>query len=426
LVRFASTGVLGQNRRLRMIAGRLVHDNFMSPVRAVVIEMNRGCRSDLNWVKLHCEKSRLSELSSIQNGVLVKVVDIGSDGLQVRDDSVSECVSVKLSEKEVDYARLLHVGDLIVIWKPRVVDGKLAFCEVSLVLRLPILDAAVHDSRDCELHGVVDTVAHSCELYEWVGCQCQVLGNSGVRTTIVFPKETGFEARRILSSVRHGHFIWLFHMIESGRDRDVFVFSAHSVIFNLNCIRGLLDSMIVRPIPICDIGVYDSVVVRSVIVDIHVSIVRIHVDCGCVVNDMNCARCSVSYGERHRQDLLMRIVIEDGGLESVVCYGRPESCDLLGYDVNDWESQLPRIRDKLLESRRGMEYVFFISRSRAIDVGLMEGDGEVWIIDGIALGRDETSRTVRVLCDLLGSSDRYAVGFAGDSCFHNRGFEDGM
>jgi hypothetical protein len=163
-----------------------------------------------------------------------------------------------------------------------------------------------------------------------------------------------------------------------------------------------------------------SAVVRGVIVDLSVSVVRIHVDCGCVVTKAVCPRCSVAFGERHKRDLLLKLVIEDGGLESVVCYGRPESCDLLGYDVDDWETQFPQVRKRLLESRRGMEYVFFIVPCRPVDVGLDEAKEDIWYIDAISLGRDETSRTVRALCDLLGSDDRYAIGFAGDSCFHNR------
>jgi hypothetical protein len=404
-----------------LIAEPLLNDEIMQPVRSVLIELDSPSARDLKWVKNHCFKEALGSLQEnrVPDGLLLHITEIESEFCVVADESASSGTRLVMSGPESGLLKILHVGDLIVLWRSIRVEEGLGFGDFTAVLRLPVLNDAVRDPRDCEFHGIVQTIAHSASGYEWTGCQIDVIGRGRIRKTIVFPKGTAFSQKKGLGEVRNGHFVWLFHLCADVGDPNLLQFGQASIIFDVSIMPSLLDSMIVRSIPFSSLDYFVNAVVRGVVIALSVEIVQTHLDCGCVVNRTVCPRCSVPFDGRHRRDLRLVIIVEDGSTEAMKLYGLATSVDFFGYDASDWESQLPRVREKLIETKRGCEFVFFVSRCPSIDFGLTEQTGDVWRADAMAKGREETSRTVRGLVGLLQDDSPFHIGFTGDSLFHN-------
>ena len=422
MVQFVGTTILAAGRQLRMIASDLIHDTFMLPVRAIVIEMGLGRKSDYLWVKRQCQPNMLAQLraQSEVDAIMVKVIDKQDDCLFVKDDSVKTPMKVELDSKVIDYSCLLRIDDVIVIWRPELRGDplRIEFGEKTAILRLPMLHREEMDCRDAHVNGVVDTISYSVNSGEWLGCQVDVLETSGTRRTIVFPRSTLCEQKMILRSVRSGHFIYLFHLLTSSDNKNILTFTDESVLYNVNSFVSLVESMVVRPVPISLVAGYLSGVIRAVIIEFDVSLAEIHIDCGCVLQDEHfCPKCGAQVDGRQRQEMLLRFLLDDGSLDCLTAYGTPSTVAMFKYDAQDWVSQPDFQKTRAIKAFIGSEWIFFVSRSAPLEFG--EKDGPLWRIDNISRGTDETPRTVRSLLGTLESGDQYIVGTCGTSMFTN-------
>jgi hypothetical protein len=218
--------------------------------------------------------------------------------------------------------------------------------------------------------------------------------------------------------VRNGHFIWLFHLVESPDDANLLSFAEDSAIYNVNTMRSIFDSMVVRPVPMAQLMSFASGVVRAVVLALHVTAIDVHLDCGCAIRKGICPRCSVDYGARHRRELALTCLLDDGSCEPVVVHGLASACDFFVNDVSDWQ-QLNQMQGNMIGSVIGREFVFFLSRCRPADFGFDEDEGELWRIDAVSPGSEETNRTGRTLVELLKSDSEYQIGYTSASFFHN-------
>lgn len=420
LIQFVGTAILAPGRQLRMISGELIHDTFMTPIRAVIVEMSLGRNSDYLWVKRTCQPNILSTLNSQStvNAIMVKVVDKNPHCLFVKDDSVSDPIKLELTEKELDYASLLKIDDIVIIWRPDVNGDpvRLSFTDKTVIIRLPILHSEVTDPRDVCLCGIVNTISYSVRRGEWIGCQLDIIDRNDIRRTVVCPTSTSCEQKRVLASIRDGHFVYFFHLLASNGEDSVLKFTDGSTIYNMNCMVTLVESMVARPIPISKISFYLSGVVRAEIVEFEVILADIHIDCGCVISDLFCPKCGSEVEGRIKKEAVLRLTIDDGSL-NLTAYGTSATVDFFVYDGNDWSSQLEFHKNKVIREKIGSEWVFFLSRCSRSEFGGKED--AMWRIDKVIRGRDETARTIRVLIGNLQSGEPYEIASCGRSMFNN-------
>jgi hypothetical protein len=186
LAQFVGTQLLGPNRRVRMVAGPLVNDSFMLPVRVVVIDLESHSHADVRWVKTHSHTLSRLRPNHVPDSLFVKVSGVSHHSISLIDDSHPEPVQLDLSDKDLGYGRLLRIGDLIVVWRAEQGDEQhLLFGPLTAIIRLPILDRDVSDPRDCQCRGIVTAVAHSTSGIEWTGCHLEI-----GRKKITFERDT--------------------------------------------------------------------------------------------------------------------------------------------------------------------------------------------------------------------------------------------
>jgi hypothetical protein len=206
----------------------------------------------------------------------------------------------------------------------------------------------------------------------------------------------------------------MFHLCEEVDDPSLLNFRVGAKLFNGSVMPSILDSMVVRRVLLLTIGDFLNGVVREVIVRITAAFVRVHVNCGCVVKETVCSRCSVTFDDPDRRDLRMEIMVEDGSVEPVMLYTLASSVDLFGHDADGWEAQLSSVREKMTAMKCGSELVFVVSRCPGVEFGLVDTVGEMCRADAAVEGREETVRAVRSLAGVLEDDTPYTIRFTGD------------
>ncbi|KAH0788946.1 hypothetical protein GPJ56_007158 [Histomonas meleagridis] len=420
LSQFIDTPILKQNRKLRMISSHFIND-VMLPKRSILIEMEND-EEDFRWVNEHKVLNVLQWTHSrnAPDSLLVQIYSKTEHGFLVQDDSTIEPIELVLSQDEIDYLRLLEVNDLILIWKPLITDEpkQIEFSSSSIILRLPILSQSEYeDSHDISFYGIIESIAHSVHKTEWTGCQFDLITKGNQRKTVIFEKTVPFNIKKQLSSIREGHFVWLFHLVI---DSDgMYLFYENSTLFNLNIIRGFMNSMIITPISIHSLLNFTSGLIKGIITDLKLRSVIVHTDCGCVINSetLSCPRCMINAGGRRSKLLLYHVYIEDGSIEEFDAFGLSNTFDILGYDGDDWESQVADVKEKIIRKTIGKEYVFFVSNADASEFGIKNYDEQVWRIDTYEEGSVETNKEIRYLIDIIKNEQKYEVGNCGCSKF---------
>lgn len=418
---FINTTILKKNRKIRIIANHII-DNVMLPKQSILIELD-DTKEDLIWVKEHCTINILqwTNMRNLQDAIFVQVCDKKENSLFIQDDSTKVPIEVKLRIDDLDYLELLQIGDFILIWKPEMNNNKqIILNQNTVILRMPVLmeDKKIIDPYDISICGIVTNISHNVNKLEWTGCNIEILNNNQ-RKILFIPKSIDFNVKKLISIIRENHFIWAFHIYYN--EGNSYNFNDKSTIYDLNVIDGFLSSMIATPISIHFIFNYLSGLVKGVITNITISTIIIHLDCGSSIDQsFNCSRCSIDVSGRRSRVLLYHVNIDDGSYEQFDAYGTSLTFDIFGYDANDWESQEEPIKKKLIRSFLGKEFVFFVSRANPSEFGIRDTAEHVWRIDRYLDGREENSRTIKYLVDVLRNDKPYQVGNCGNSIFQNQ------
>lgn len=424
ILQFIHSPILSPSRKIRFLASNILNDYFMLPVRCIIVELNDGSLFDLNWVKENAQKNTLITVKNSQkspNAIIVKIINKTESSFMIKDDTINEPIELLLKTQELDYLKLLDESDIIMVWKPVVYQNPfvISLSSESVIFRAPVPNIG-RNQREIMKCGVVDSVGHFTSGNEWMGCQIDIITKGAQRIAILFSNQTSYYYKKILSTLRIGHFSYFFHLV--ALNEKTFKFSRDSTVYNLNIIPSFLDSMIARPIPIKEIFEYTSAIVRAVILKIDIQTANIHIDCGCQVNDDNfCQRCQSNSNGRIKKVILNKVTIEDGS-ESLTIYGFSSDFNLIGFDASEWELFSQKVKTEIINHFIGQEYVFFLTRSDYRDFNINEKEKKsdfIWRVDTFSEGKEETKRVARCLIDHLNSNSTkdYQVGFCGNSPF---------
>lgn len=417
IVQFKGHDILATGRVLRMVIGAITDDHVILPAGVIVLELGRTRASDIELVQRFC----LPRLSLMDEGgkvaaVTGRIVEISKKGFYVDDESIAQPVRVELSEKENDCFRILSVDDRVILWKPDVLNSRaMRFSDNTMVMRLPMISN--DDACNVTVSGSVMSVAHSVSGDNWIDCRVRVLVDETDEQTIVFTNMPRNVRERFIVPLRMGHVVWLFHLRASSD--GTLRFTSESKLFNMNMFKNFVDSMAARPLPITAICAYRSGAIRALIVGLSISVCTIHMDCQCVLSDDKvCSMCSTSIGTRGREVLLAEITLEDGGFEPLTVFGTSVASELTDYDATDWKCELDEVKERIIRSQIGREYVFLISRGRPREFGFDDDGADIWRVDGSWEARSETVRTVKAMVQLLNQPGKYVVGYTGSCQYH--------
>lgn len=418
---FIDSKILSPSRQIRFLSSQIINDSYLLPIRCIIFELNYGSSSDLQWARSHVQPNLLMSLRSSINkpkAIIVQIVGKTNSSLLIKDDTIHEAIELHLRPSELDYLKLLDENDFIIIWKPIIQTDpfSLELSSETVIFRAPILTTNDGvNQREMMKCGIVDSIVHICNDEEWTGAQVDLIAKNGDKTTVIFSKQTGFDQKKSLSTLKIGHFAYFFHLI-SFID-STYRFGPQSIVYNLNIIPSFVDSMVIRPIPIASLVNYTSGVVRAAITHLEIKKVTIHLDCGCVTSNDFCKMCNIDATYRCKKIMEMIITIDDGS-ENLQVHGLSNMCNLTGIDIQEWKSYEETTKNEIIHSFIGKEYILFLSKCKPIEFNVSE-DGFIWRIDTYSEGMEETKRTVRFLIDHLNIKPPppYQIGDSGASPF---------
>jgi hypothetical protein len=389
----ALVGFIGRcitpGHRIHIANARFLND-IIIPTQLVIIDLKKTF-SEVDFICECTKRASLKDIAidkPIPEALLLRIENANHAGVLVTDGSTQEPFVLLLDEERKGLKLLLRFKDVIMLYRPDVVQADtgflLRFGPETVVFRVPATgdkttSQFTQKASTLSQDGLLIRNSNACRSVD--GHVVKIEHEKTVSTitlitsdnkTIQLNSNSNEIPSTLMSNIlliRKNHYIWAFGL--SAHDGADFIsFNDESTLFNTSLMHGIIASSFVPKYSLKRIDDFNTFLTRAVIVSVDCECKNMHKVCRTISpDDKHCSYCRSLEANELKRVLIVRFLIDDGTCDPVEVATTHEKLPFWGVSPMRWCDASDQQREKMKRKLLGQQFIFALSSAEETEFG---------------------------------------------------------
>ena len=422
LVPFVENHFIRVGTKIHIANARFSND-IIIPTQLLIVDLNKT-REEISFIMNSVSNWSLSKIdlrSPIPHALLLRVLDATTYGVSVSDGSTEIPFQIHLGEERNALKLLLRFNDVIVMYRPDVIQVtqgrfELYFGPNTVIFRVPAKGETImsqltqrgttlsqdgllfRNSTACRsVCGHVIEIHHQIQSDQWTTSSIHIITPENRTVTIhAYINQMPTELQGTLALVRTNHYIWAFGMLYQEGN---YTFTPEATLFDTSLMHGIVSSDIVPIMPLKIINKFSTFLCRAVIIKVSCEVKQMHTICRTLLNESNeCSYCNHTVTSQRRAILVARLQIDDGTSEPIEVVTTNDKLPFWGVTVKAFTVATPTKQREMQNALVGQEFIFTLSVANEKEFGTYD-DSPGWRADIVSQPVGDVQRHIKQLID---------------------------